>query len=310
MKRIIEQFAMAMSLALVSALGCNSSQSTPSVADQSMPSGADSPKPLGRVRADQNVPATEYRPFVLTDFLPPECFEGSSEIRVIVRINEAGEMEVENKLPTHRYVTEIFGGMLVALEEGKQPMSGFPKDATSAGPNVSFQAGMLRLDWFNGAEHQLEGTLQLNGYTFVSDPNYPLTFKVVQGKGYVCICGRGKVVRPGGEPVQVGAGETVSMWIARIASPDVLTREAAAEALGWLARQEQSAKKQAIEALSASLKDTSFEVRRNAIESLVRLGAASELSAIEKAPGREPDDAWMEAIKTWARQELSGSGPA
>lgn len=305
MKRNICQLAGAMTLAVgLTVGGCSSDRPMSSV-----PPDADSSQRSTPVHSNGNANSSEYDPFTLVDFLPQKCFERNSEIRVIVRQRESGEMEVENELPTHRYLKEIFGGMIVALEEGKAPMSGFPKDTTSEGPNMSFQAGMLGLDWFAGAEHQVEGTIQMNGHTFVSDPNYPLTFKVVKGKGYVCICGRGDVVRLGGDSVQLGAGDTVPMWITRTGSPDVLTREAAAEALGWLAQQEQSARKQGIEALSALLKDASFEVRRNAIESLVRLGAASELPAIEKARGREPDDSWMEAIKAWARQELSGSGP-
>jgi hypothetical protein len=305
MKRNFYQLAGAMTLAVgLTVGGCSSDRPTSSV-----PPDADSSQRSTPVHSNGNANASEYHSFTLADFLPQECFERNSEIRVIVRQRESGEMEVENELPTHRYAMEIFGGMIVALEEGKAPMSGFPKDTTSEGPNMSFQAGMLRLDWFNGAEHQLEGTIQMNGHTFVSDPNYPLIFKVVKGEGYVCLCGRGNVVSPSGETVQLGADDTVDMWITRTKSPVVLTREAAAQALGRLAKQRHSERQQSVEALAHLLKDTSFEVRRNAIESLVGLQAVSKLSAIEAVAGREPGDPWMEAIKEWARTELSGVAP-
>jgi len=48
--------------------------------------------------------------------------------------------------------------------------------------------------WGVGARHTIKGTLQVHGYTFISDQNDPLVFRLVAGQGYVYEKGQGTVI--------------------------------------------------------------------------------------------------------------------
>ena len=48
--------------------------------------------------------------------------------------------------------------------------------------------------WCPGARHTIKGTLQVHGYTFISDQNDPLVFRLVAGQGYVYEKGKGTVI--------------------------------------------------------------------------------------------------------------------
>jgi hypothetical protein len=67
------------------------------------------------------------------------------------------------------------------------------------------------LEWCSGAEHQYAGKVKTGGYTFVSDPNYPLIFKVTKGKDYVYLCGCGIVKRQDGKEWKLGMGHRIGI---------------------------------------------------------------------------------------------------
>jgi hypothetical protein len=50
--------------------------------------------------------------------------------------------------------------------------------------------------WCSGARHTIKGKLTIQGYTFVSDPNNPLVFRLWADRGYVYEKGRGMVITP------------------------------------------------------------------------------------------------------------------
>jgi len=60
---------------------------------------------------------------------------------------------------------------------------------------------MKLMTWYPGARHTIKGTLQVHGYTFISDQNYPLVFRLVAGQGYVYEKGQGTVITPSKERV-------------------------------------------------------------------------------------------------------------
>ena len=121
----------------------------------------------------------------------------------------------------------------------------------------------------HGVEHVIQGKLTLVGHTFESDDAYPLTFKLVKERGYVYLCGRGTVTTPDGKIHRLGYDDTVDTWLPRLKSEDLLDREGAAQALGWLAKEKE--KDKVGPALIEALKDKAMEVRRNAAEALGRL---------------------------------------
>ena len=147
----------------------------------------------------------------------------------------------------------------------------------SAGTGYRFEmiAGS-RLDedisplWFgHGVEHVIRGKLTLVGHTFESDDAYPLTLKFIKERGYVYLCGRGTVTMPDGKTHRLGYNDTVDTWLPRLKSEDLLDREGAAQALGYLTKTEE--KRKVVPALIGALKDKAMEVRRNAAEALGRL---------------------------------------
>ena len=126
------------------------------------------------------------------------------------------------------------------------------------------------LSWA-GAEHILLGTVSFAGFTFESDPSFPLHFKLVQDVGYVHLCGHGAVTAPGGRKYSLEQVHKIDDFVRDLSAEEQLTREAAAEALGWLAKTKGEIEK-AVPALVDALKDDAMEVRRNAAESLGKIG--------------------------------------
>ena len=54
-----------------------------------------------------------------------------------------------------------------------------------------------------GARHVVKGKLTMKGYTIISDPQYPLIFRLVRGEGYVYEQGRGIVITPSNKRVEL-----------------------------------------------------------------------------------------------------------
>ena len=53
--------------------------------------------------------------------------------------------------------------------------------------------------WCHGLVHQYRGTVEVSGYTFESDANDPLQFKVDRTKGFYYLSGKGTVTDPNGK---------------------------------------------------------------------------------------------------------------
>lgn len=160
--------------------------------------------------------------------------------------------------------------------------------------------GTLRdFAWSPGAEHVYladtvvvkEGSLVL--YEIYSDPTYPLTFKLVEDVGYVLLCGRGVVASAGLRRDRVGFNDDVEGWLPKLHSNDQLQREAAAQALGWLATTSAD-KPNVVTALILALTDSSWQVRRNAAESLGRILDTAAIPALQQAT-QDKDD-WVRDV--------------
>lgn len=161
------------------------------------------------------------------------------------------------------------------------------------------------LSWA-GAEHILLGTVSFGGFTFDSDPSFPLHFKLVQDVGYVYLCGRGTVTTPEGQEYSLGEVQKISDLILDLAAEDQLTREAASEALGWLAKTESEIDK-AVPALIKALKDDAMEVRRNTAAALGRIGDVRAREALKAA--LEDEDEWVREVVAGALKELEDPLP-
>ncbi len=90
--------------------------------------------------------------------------------------------------------------------------------------------------------------------------------------------------------------DTVEIQLPRLKSKDQLECEGAAQALGWLAKTKEDIDK-AVPVLIAALKDGAMEVRRNAAESLGRIGDSRSIDALTTWIGlqREKDD-WVREV--------------
>jgi len=160
---------------------------------------------------------------------------------------------------------------------------------------------ILRALAWAGAEHVLLGNISFAGYDFKSDPAFPLHFKLVEDVGYVHLCGRGTVTMPDGTKKQMDYNPDLSELVSALASRNQLEREAACEALGWLARKKEDGDK-AVPALTQVLKDNAMEVRRNAAEALGRIGDIRARNALETAVN-DPDD-WVREVAAHAIKQL------
>lgn len=239
--------------------------------------------------------------FVLTDLVPGACFENSTGTRVVVENGEDEKLRSKAEWPTHKFEMIIMGARVTLKEGGVGFFSAPPKKLEVAGPKPGFAGGMLSPEWFSGAVHIFHGTISVDQYTFVSDKTYPLTFKVVKDRGYAHLCGKGSVKSKAKRPTKLGHEDTIAHWISRSTSTDALAREGCAQALGYLAQNvARDEKESAVKTLGSLLTDKSFEVRRNAIESIVRLRATRQVASILEDMAQNDRNEWVKACAAWA----------
>jgi hypothetical protein len=152
-----------------------------------------------------------------------------------------------------------------------------------------------------GAEHVILGTVSFAGFTFDSDPLFPLHFKLVQDVGYVHVCGRGTVTTPEGRKHSLGDVGNIDDFVQGLTGEDQLAREAAAEALGWLAKTESEIDK-AVPALIKALEDDAMEVRRNSAAALRKIGDLRAQAALKAA--LQDKDEWARDVIADALKKL------
>jgi hypothetical protein len=134
---------------------------------------------------------------------------------------------------------------------------------------------IIKLDWFDGAEHIFLGEVHVGACRFRSDADFPLTFQLVKDAGYIYLCGRGTVHKEDGAAVTLGAKQAASDWLDPLANGTSLQKQGAAIALGYYRD------KSAVPALIAATKDTSsWKVRRDATEALGRIGDPAAVQAL------------------------------
>jgi hypothetical protein len=244
--------------------------------------------------------------FTITDFIPEVNLNETTQSRFLVAANQAGELESEVRLPSHGQEM-IFFGARVTLGVGKAPFSPPPESLEMQAPSTDFTAGMINPDWFSGAEHIMIGKIALNDYVFDSDPDYPLTFKVVKEQGYVYVCGRGTITLPDNKIKDLGKSDSVASWIERSSSGEQLDREGAAQALGYLAiKGSENDRQSAVEALTGLLRDEAFEVRRDAIESLAQIGVVSAVPTLREMAEKDENE-WVRRVANWAVEKLESN---
>ena len=160
---------------------------------------------------------------------------------------------------------------------------------------------MTRLLSWVGTEHVFLNTVSFGGYTFESDPSFPLHFKYVKDVGYVHLCGRGDVATPEGRRYTLGENKGIDDFVTEITAEDQLTREGASEALGWLVKTK-PARDKAVPFLLKALEDEAMEVRRNAASSLGRIGDSRAEDGLTRAL-RDKDD-WVKEVVAFALKQI------
>jgi len=253
--------------------------------------------------ADATSPQSER--FVLLDFIPQEYSLTSTPTRTVV----TGSKDQDPRFllwssPGRAYLTEE----ILALPGISPTTVAWQGEGCWFDPPDGLKVTQGKMDighsqtfvmlWFDGAEHVLQGKVNLwkSGATAESDPSYPLTFKVrKESKGYVYVCGRGTVTTKAGEVQRLGYDDTVDTWLPRLKSDNQLDREGAAEALGWLTQTKEDFDK-ACPALIDALKDQAMEVRRDAAESLGRIGDERAIDGLTTLTNEETEK------EEWVRQ--------
>jgi len=200
--------------------------------------------------------------------------------------------------PSNRYDPFVLKGVSIKDIECENRMQVFsltdqvvlytlppPEEPPRAGYSIQimmgeiFSGGAIKPCMGYGTEYQIQELIKGRDIQVITEQSaYPLTFKAVKDVGFVYLCGRGIVKTPSGE-FQLGYSETLDTWIKRLTDKRQYVREGACEALGWLAKSLDE-KDKAVPALIQSLKDESWEVRRNAAESLGRIGDKRAISAL------------------------------
>jgi|GEM_PF-6616504 len=252
---------------------------------------------------------TEEGRFVITDFVPKVCFENSTKTRVLIVTGPDGKLRSKAEWPSHR-LEKIIMGMRIVLgegEDGSPPTDFFNpplEELKMPAPSPGFSGGMLSPNWFTGAVHIYLGSATIGPHKFKSDPDYPLTFKVVKDSGYVYLCGSGTVKVKTGEQRVLGQKDTVDFWIKRSLSENELQREAAAQALGYLAiKASLDERNRARKALLILLGDSQYQVRRNAVEAFVRLGSSTDIPILQKMSDQDKNE-WVKDCANWAVAQL------
>ena len=219
-------------------------------------------------------------PYIISEIMPVDA-EGGDEIRVWV-----GSFAGTSLLMINTHPGAGFRAMLMVP--------------------INNQSSMYDPLWtYPGVEHLYDGKVNNYGYVFDSDPEYPLTFKLVKDMGYVYLCGRGTVTDKDGKSTRLGFEDTVATWLPLIASPEQIHREGATEALGWLAKSDME-KESALSVLIPALKDSSMPVRRDAAEALGKINdvrAATPLFDL-----LSDQNAWVADVATEALQSGSAIG--
>lgn len=215
----------------------------------------------------------------------------------VVEIADQGEGGEQTRIFV--YVAED-GTLMISEEAGYRYDLSFSMSSPVSG-------SMIPSYWLAGAEQIFQGKIHLGeGLVFDGDPAYPLTFKLAKDQGLQYMCGRGTIRRQDGTTVKVGYEDTIDTWLPRLNSGDTIVREAAAQALGWLAVVAEE-KQQVVEPLLAALEDEAWEVRRNAAEALGRikdLRAAESLLKHTLSAGES--DEWVREVAAEAYTSVTG----
>lgn len=119
-----------------------------------------------------------------------------------------------------------------------------------------------------------------NKYELFSDPSYPLLFYLCRNKGLVYLSGKGNVKFENEAVFNLGKDHNVERMLSLLNSDDVLVREGAAWALGWLPKNVDETRKAQTE-LIEHLCDHVY-VKITAIESLGRIGSSDIIPELEK----------------------------
>jgi len=221
---------------------------------------------------------------ILNDFLPKENLEKETDFRAIVTqvfSDKKDSVTLEFAAPKAGYHVAVLlkhpvGTFTMYYEK---TWTIHPADQIKKEKQQQQESEVHDLAWSPGAVHQYSDTVRTASYTFNSDSDYPLTFKVVKGKGYAYLCGRGTVKNKTGKIIRLGYGDTTATWLKLLASGDVFAREAATQALGFLAKTSKE-RDLVVPSLVKALEDPARDVRRNAAEALGRLADPSATDAL------------------------------
>ena len=124
---------------------------------------------------------------------------------------------------------------------------------------------------------------------------YRVTIKGQLHQRFYFVCGGGTLTTEDGK-IHFVSDETVDVWLPYLESQNPSDREAAAHALGRLAKTGLD-KGKALPALIKALRDKVVEVRWNAIQSLRHIGDESIIKPLKEALSQEKDEEVKKAMK-------------
>jgi len=241
---------------------------------------------------------------VLKGLIPPEYFLLDTRSRVIILSGKDPSllrMEVKGAAYLVEVMLTHMGLPLIISSREGSLLTGAPLPLkTEDGKIVLEENTLLNRNWFTGAEHIYMGKVKLHDYLFDSDPQYPLTFKIIKNMGYVYLCGRGTVTRGKDKAFHLGFNHKPEDWIRCLKQGNELERQGAAEALGWIGGNKEVA------FLIEALKDKSWEVRRNAAEALGKIHDSDSAGPLSTAVKDEND--WVSLVAMEALGKLGMPG--
>jgi len=168
-------------------------------------------------------------------------------------------------------------------------------DGAAYEASISSTTGQPDIFAPNSEQVLIGGPIAIGKNKVLTDRAFPALFKLIKGRGLVYLSGRAIVISSNGSRKNLGEKGTLENFLKCIGSKDMLDREAAAWALGWLTKTQEHREK-TIPALVNALSDPSFEVRLISAESLGRIGDASALPALKQAKMSEKDKWVIEVI--------------
>lgn len=142
----------------------------------------------------------------------------------------------------------------------------------------------------------VDSKIKLFNYTFESNSNFPLAFKLLKDKGLVYLCGKGSVLDKKGNITHFGKSMIFEILSENIESEDELKKIGSIQAFGYLGDN------RAIQYLFKLLENESNYIKLLVVEALVRLKSPEIISKLRKISEKDQS---LKPMYIWATQNIS-----